>query len=86
MVVWLSIGAFEDSVSFKRPTPADLSRDLTYAGQIPGLDGITFFCWGPVSQWDETNNWYLPQSGADLWVVIKQYIADSNKLPQKQIK
>lgn len=82
-VVWLSIGTFEEAGSFQRPTTADLIRDLTYAGQIPGLDGITFFCWGPVSQWDETNTWYLPQTGADLWAVIKQYITDSNKLEQK---
>jgi hypothetical protein len=73
VVVWLSIGAFEEVGSFQRPVPEDVSRDLKYAGQIPGLDGITFFCWGPVNQWDITNTWYLPQTGADLWAVIKQY-------------
>jgi hypothetical protein len=75
IIVWLSIGAFEYTKMFERPTPSALSRDLKYAGQIKELDGITFFCWGPVSQWDEKGNWYLPQSGADLWQIIKQFIA-----------
>ena len=85
-VVWLSIGAFEEAGSFQRPTPASLSRDLEYGGQIQGLDGITFFCWGPVSQWDITNNWYLPQNGVDLWTVIKKYIADNGRLSGKGLK
>jgi len=74
--VWLSIGAFEYPAQFQRPTPASLSRDLLYAGQIPDLDGISFFCWGPVGEWDEKGDWYLPKTGADLWTVIKQHISD----------
>jgi hypothetical protein len=73
--VWLSIGVFEEVKDFQRPSASDLSRDLTSAGQISGLDGITFFCWGPVNQWDPSNSWYLPRSGADLWAVIKSYMA-----------
>jgi hypothetical protein len=76
-VVWLSIGAFEEASLFQQPSSAELSRDLANAGQIPDLDGITFFCWGPVNQWDITNTWYLPRTGADLWSVIKQYMSDS---------
>jgi len=73
--VWLSIAAFEDAKMFQRPTTASLTRDIKYAGEIEQLDGISFFCWGPVNQWDEKNNWYLPETGADLWSVIKEAMA-----------
>jgi len=72
--IWLSIAAFEDDDIFQRPTPSSLARDIKYAYEIDQLDGISFFCWGPVNQWDESNNWYLPQTGADLWSVIKEEI------------
>jgi len=72
--IWLSIAAFEDGDIFQRPTPSSLARDIKYAYEIDQLDGISFFCWGPVNQWDESNNWYLPQTGADLWSVIKEEI------------
>lgn len=72
--IWLSIAAFEDDDIFERPTPSSLARDIKYAYEINGLDGISFFCWGPVDQWDEQNDWYLPKTGADLWSVIKEKI------------
>ena len=75
--VWLSIAAFEDGDMFQRPSPASLARDIKYAGEIDQLDGISFFCWGPVNQWDESNNWYLPKTGADLWCVIKEAMASA---------
>ncbi|MGA2368205.1 MAG: hypothetical protein ABSF74_06520 [Dehalococcoidia bacterium] len=74
--VWLSIAAFEYHGQFGRPTPADVSRDLNYAKRILELDGISFFDWGPVNQWDSTSDWYLPQSGADLWAAIKTGIQE----------
>ena len=73
-VVWISIAAFEDPQIFQRPSPSSLARDMKYALEIAELDGISFFCWGPVNQWDEQNNWYLPKSGGDLWQVIKKEI------------
>jgi len=73
--VWLSIAAFEDAKLFQRPSPSSVARDIKYATEITQLDGISFFCWGPVNQWDESNNWYLPKTGADLWSVIKEEIA-----------
>jgi hypothetical protein len=75
-VVWLSVAAFEYQDLFQRPTLAGLNRDLKYVTLIKGLDGISFFCWGPVSQWDEKGDWYLPQTGADIWEVIKRYMKD----------
>lgn len=83
--VWISIGAFEYPNKFQKPTIASLERDLKYTSQIQGLDGITFFCWGPVSQWDSSGNWYLPQKGADLWAVIKRHIENSS-LPGNQMR
>lgn len=82
-VVWISIAAFDYPAQFQRPSPANLKRDLLYAGRISGLDGLSFFCWGPVAQWDERGDWYLPQTGSDLWEVIKQYIAEKNALPAR---
>jgi len=73
--VWLSIAAFEDAKMFQRPTPSSVARDIKYADKIDQLDGISFFCWGPVNQWDERNSWYLPKTGADLWSVIKEEMA-----------
>ncbi|MBN1689782.1 MAG: hypothetical protein JW901_02035, partial [Dehalococcoidia bacterium] len=55
--IWLSVAAFEYGDIFQRPTPSDVVRDIKAAGKIEGLDGISFFCWGPVNQWDESNNW-----------------------------
>jgi len=72
--VWLSVAAFEDAKIFQRPSSSSLARDMKYAAGITQLDGISFFCWGPVNQWDESNNWYLPKTGADLWAAIKEQI------------
>ncbi len=75
--VWLSIAAFQYKKLFLRPTVDSLARDLQYAGEIRGLDAISFFCWGPVNEWDTTSDWYLPKTGADLWLVIKDYMIQS---------
>lgn len=77
--VWLSVAAFEYPAIFQKPTLAGLSRDLKYVTFVKGLDGISFFCWGPVAQWDETCDWYLPQTGTDIWDVIKRYMKDPGK-------
>lgn len=77
--VWVSIAAFEYNDLFQRPTLDGLRRDLKYISLIKELDGVSFFCWGPVNQWDETCDWYLPQTGADLWSEIKSYMKDPAK-------
>jgi hypothetical protein len=78
--VWMSLPAFEYLNIFQRPTAGDLERDIKGAMKIPNLDGVSFFCWGPVNQWDSKSDWYLPKSGADLWLIIKQGI---NQAQQK---
>lgn len=77
--VWMSLPAFEYLNVFRRPTAADLERDIKGAFKISNLDGVSFFCWGPVSEWDSKSDWYLPQSGADLWQVIRQNIKQSKE-------
>jgi hypothetical protein len=72
--VWMSLSAFEYLNQFQRTTSAGLEGDINEAMNIPELDGISFFCWGPVNQWDEKSDWYLPQTGPDLWTVIKNKI------------
>jgi len=78
--VWLSIAAFKDAKMFQRPSSASLARDFEDAAHISQLDGISFFCWGPVNQWDESNDWYLPKTGADLWSTIKEKIVKTREL------
>jgi hypothetical protein len=73
--VWVSIAAFEYPRMFQRPTTDSLRRDINDAAAIKNIDGLTFFCWGPVSQWDEKCDWYLPTKGVDLWQIIKSEIA-----------
>jgi hypothetical protein len=80
--VWMSLAAFEYPPVFQRPTPTSLSRDMKYALQINDLDGISFFCWGPVNQWDEKSAWYLPKTGADLWEIIQREIKQSRQVKQ----
>ena len=77
--VWLSIGVFEEAGTFQKPKVAEVNRDMSAAGKIPGLDGITFFCWGPVDEWDSANHWYLPKNGTDLWTAIKDYMSASRE-------
>ncbi len=72
--IWLALAAFEYLPTFQRPTPDAIERDMREALLISNLDGISFFCWGPVNQWDDTCNWYLPKTGADLWKTIQQDI------------
>jgi hypothetical protein len=76
--VWISLAAFQDRQLFSRPSSDDLERDIEFALEINDVDGISFFCWGPVNQWDVVNDWYLPQTGNDLWQVIKQQVTPSN--------
>jgi len=73
--VWVSLAAFQYPPMFQRPTVDSLTRDIDNSAAIKNLDGITFFCWGPVSQWDDKCNWYLPATGADLWRTIRLEIA-----------
>lgn len=82
-VIWLSVAAFEYPQTFQRPTVAELKRDLRYTTLIDNLDGISYFCWGPVNQWDETCNWYLPVSGAEIWDIIKSYMKDPAQFIKK---
>ncbi len=74
-IIWMSLAAFEYPSIFKRPAPSELERDFKYAVQIKELDGISYFCWGPVEQWDPEAKWYLPRDGADLWDAVKKEIA-----------
>jgi len=70
--VWMSLSAFEYPGQFQRTTSEDLERDIAEAVKIQELDGISFFCWGPVDQWDVKGDWYLPRTGPELWTVIKE--------------
>jgi hypothetical protein len=72
--VWLSLAAFEDTKSFQRPTAASLVRDINEANKIPAIDGISYFSWGPTEIGNKGQKWYLPETGADLWEVIKKSI------------
>lgn len=79
VTLWLSLAAFEYPVIFERPTAASLERDISESLLIPGVNGISFFCWGPVNQWDDKANWYLPQTGADLWKTIREDIRKAKR-------
>ena len=70
--IWLSIAVFEETPLFQRPTVTSLKRDIREASKIPNIDGIAFFEWGPPI--DDKNDWYLPETGSDLWEVIKNSI------------
>jgi hypothetical protein len=72
--VWLALAAFEYTNVFQRSTPAEIECDMRGALLIRNLDGISFFCWGLVNQWDDKCDWYLPKTGADLWKTIQQEI------------
>jgi len=73
--VWLAIGAFEDLPSFGKPTAASLTRDISGALKIKAVDGLSFFCWGPSYPSEVGGKqWYLPQTGSELWDVIKRCI------------
>ena len=74
-IVWMSLAAFEYPKSFKRPSTVDLNRDFNMAIVINNVDGISYYCWGPVEQWDPSAKWYLPRDGADLWGMIRNQIA-----------
>jgi len=70
--IWISVAAFEDKPSFQRPTVTSLTRDIREALKISNVDGIGFFEWGPPI--DDKHGWHLPETGPDLWEVIKQNI------------
>lgn len=72
--IWVALAAFEDSNIFQRPAPASLTRDIEETLEIPHVDGIAFFAWGPLYPQDTGSTWYLPQTGADLWEVIQHSI------------
>lgn len=72
--VWVSLAAFQYPQLFQRPTVENLARDIGGSAGIKNLDGITFFCWGPVSQWDDKCDWYLPETGSDLWRITRSEI------------
>jgi len=74
--IWVSISAFESLPTFQRPTSARLTRDIKYTLDIPDIDGIAFFEWGPSIGCERGKPWYLPEAGDDLWQVIKHSIAD----------
>jgi len=78
-LVWLSIAVFEYHSLFARPTVDNLNRDFEEALKINNLDGISFFCWGPVEQWDPSCDWYLPKTGADLWDTIQKNIKQTQR-------
>jgi hypothetical protein len=69
--VWVSLAAFEYLDIFQRPTTADIERDIREALLIKDIEGISFFCWGPVDQWDSQDDWYLPKTGRDIWKEIQ---------------
>lgn len=69
--IWVSLSAFEEPGIFKKPTTANLTRDIEETFKIPSIDGIGFFEWGP--SYGE-KRWYLPETGADLWEVIQRNI------------
>ena len=77
--VWVSLAAFEYPLLFQKPTVGELVRDIDGSAAIKNLDGITFFCWGPVSQRDDKCDWYLPSTGADLWQTIQTEIVTLKK-------
>jgi hypothetical protein len=75
--VWIALAAFESHDMFQRPTVKSLATDIEETLKIPELDGIAFFEWGPANQWDPRRDWYLPETGADLWSIIKKHIEES---------
>jgi hypothetical protein len=77
--VWLSLAAFEISGLFQKPSLESLLNDIEQSLQIPGFNGIAFFSWGP-SPGDATGRkWYMPNTGSDLWKIIKFSIQDFRK-------
>jgi hypothetical protein len=75
--VWIAVAAFEQPGLFQKPTKEELSRDIQDVLALEDVDGVAFYAWGPISGWDTMNDWYLPETGADLWEVIKKSIKGS---------
>ncbi len=74
--VWICLAAFEEKGIFQKPPAVDLLRDIDNTLKVNSLDGIGFFCWGPISGSDVDKIWYLPRTGANLWSVIQSTIKD----------
>jgi hypothetical protein len=74
--VWIALGAFEQSGSFKKPTPEHLLDDIEDTLQLSGISTIGFFSWGPSTDYTTRRIWYLPESAPDLWKLIKFAIED----------
>jgi len=72
--IWLGMAAFREPNSFQRPTASDLTRDIRSTLKLPYITGIAFFEWGPVKLANTGEDWYLPETGADLWDVIQYHI------------
>ncbi len=72
--VWVALAAFASPDMFLRPTRQSLAFDIRETLKLPGLDGIAFFEWGPANQYDPREDWYLPETGTDLWEVIKEHL------------
>jgi len=72
--IWLAMAAFKEPNLFQRPTASDLTRDIRSTLKLPYITGIAFFQWGPAKLRDTGENWYLPETGADLWDVIQHHI------------
>jgi hypothetical protein len=75
--VWIALAAFEDKGLFDRPTPENLLDDIEETYKLRDNSGVGFFCWGPTFPDSKSGRvWYLPESGPDLWKVIKFAIED----------
>jgi hypothetical protein len=78
--IWISTSTHEEAGIFKRPTTADLNRDITECLEIPNIDGMAFFAWGPLYPDSTGKTWYLPQSAPDLWKTIQQRVKESKSV------
>jgi hypothetical protein len=75
--VWIALAAFEDKGLFDRPSPENLLNDIEETYKLKDNSGVGFFCWGPTYPDSRFGKiWYLPESGPDLWKVIKFAIED----------
>jgi hypothetical protein len=83
--VWVAVATFEQSGVFQKPTEESLSRDIKDVLALENIDGVAFFAWGPIPGWDPENDWYLPETGADLWRVIKKSIKESEAAQRAEL-
>jgi hypothetical protein len=76
--IWISLAAFEDIGLFQKPTPEMLLNDFEDTLQVSGINGVGFFSWGPAIDYSTGRIWYLPESGDDLWKLIR-FVIDEYK-------